>query len=1001
MSSTAERADDLPGSAEAPTVEAQAEDDRGIVSLIPNSSLQFFDFRIGEVEAVRLRRRFFEDVSDTGDDEGTGGAGDGPVLHVVALDDDIVHHPVTGAVVNASETYAIDGTQAIAPFLDTWIPVPYLRRAGKDEDGTPLLDDGPSNWARLYVTSVGGPDNRRGGYRVILAIDTAIDARTVRGRTQAGPRLDDVHQGDAFEFSDDVDLIGGFVSEAWVDDWLSAVYRERIERRRASEGEDNLQDCSALEHLAHYLTLLSVVRQATEMPVIRFADLPDDQAQWRARGVDLVLDMGTSRTCALLSEKPVAGEQESSRPTLLPLRDFSQPWRRHHDIFSSRMQFAKATFGNEAWSRWSGRTNAFFWPSLARVGNEAERLAVEQPASEDWTGLSSPMHYIWDEQLSPIAWRFAKQNGGGGGRGSLLSGLQLSHVSEAGDVLGPADRQGVATKPRFSRSSLTTFFAVELIAQTIAAMNAPERRTDGRPRVLDRVVLTVPANLAPNEQSILKRRVEAAVRLVWLSLGWLEPGAAFAPRMPEVRFSGDNATNTGLAYLHNEFGHKFKGKIREYLDLMGKQRPEHKSGRSLRIASLDIGGGATCLSVATYELTDAATLVQTTQVADGCRTGGDDILKAIVERHLMPSLERRLVECKLTSAKRFLERVINGKGSRRAAWSGEFGRRFASEIAQPLALSMLETHLGSRVHADVPIERSLGNLISLHSTDARAVLDEFDELATEEGADAFSPHETIISFRDRDISSTIKSVLEPVIGNVARIVQALDCDVLLISGWPSRLPIVVDMLVERMPSQPNRIVSMADYRVGDWYALRERSGTVGDTKSMAVMGAMLACQGMAGGVQNLTLRPLDADAARLHIGRMTERDLVANDTVLFVFGDPALGKDPAGREARTCTLSVEPPVLLGGRRIGLENWPATPMFWLDHEPFDQRTRKRGPLKVTIERVPGDRGQPDTLRVVRACDADGNNLAPSEMALRLQTLRSPKGHWLDTGAIAIE
>ena len=122
---------------------------------------------------------------------------------------------------------------------------------------------------------------------------------------------------------------------------------------------------------------------------------------------------------------------------------------------------------------------------------------------------------------------------------------------------------------------------------------------------------------------------------------------------------------------------------------------------------------------------------------------------------------------------------------------------------------------------------------------------------------------------------------------------------------------------------------------------------------------------------------------------------------MFVLGDGASGKEPGGKAPRTCTVSIEPPVLLGGRRIGLENWPATPLYWLDHEPSDQKARTRGPLKVTIERVPAERGQPETLRVVRACDADGNNLAPAEMALRLQTLTSPKGHWLDTGAIAIE
>ena len=134
---------------------------------------------------------------------------------------------------------------------------------------------------------------------------------------------------------------------------------------------------------------------------------------------------------------------------------------------------------------------------------------------------------------------------------------------------------------------------------------------------------------------------------------------------------------------------------------------------------------------------------------------------------------------------------------------------------------------------------------------------------------------------------------------------------------------------------------------------------------------------------------------------MNARGLVDNDTVMFVLCDSNAANDANGKYPRVATGSFETPVMLGARRIALENWPATPLYRLDYEPHDHRARVRNPLKVTIERVPGEEGMPETLKVVRACDADGTNLAPSEITLRLQTLRSAKGHWLDTGAITIE
>lgn len=966
------------------------------ITLVPNSCIQFLDLGFSDMDAIRIRRRFFEE-QEPGSDEG-------PTLHAVTIDSDAIQHPVTGDALSPSDTYAVDMAQAFEPFLDHWVPIPFLRST-TGADGEPMLDDGPTNWARIYVTSVSGHDDRRvAGYRIVLALDTAIDTKpTARSRAYAAPRLDDVLKGASFIFSDDESDIAGFVSEAWVDDWIADLYREHRQRQALKDGQDESDADYGLEHLAHYLTFLSVLKAGCDLPPIRFLRVSPETASASAAGVDLVLDLGTSRTAAVLKERRPAGEpMENARVTLLPLRELSEPWRVHAEIFSSRIAFSKTALGNEAWSRWSGRTNAFFWPSLVRTGREAERLSANQPASEDRTGLSSPMHYLWDGEPAPQAWRFARPGVRAAARGALLSGLQLAPFTETGDVVDYTVRGSAPSKPRFSRSSLVTFLAAELIVQAVVAMNAPRYRKDGKARALERVVLTTPAGLSPHEHAILKNRVTGAVEAVWQSMGWLQPEMPLAPRKPEVVLASDNATNAGLAYLQNELGFKFRGKAREYIDLMGKQRPEHKNGRSLRIASLDIGGASTGLSIATYELSETGTLIQTPEIVDGCRIGATDILKAIVERHLIPVLERRLIDCKLPSARKFLARVIAGQSSKRTSLTDDFGRRFATEVAHPLAIGVLETFMASRTLAnDVPVERTLESLASVKAHDARAVLDELEELAADEGADAFLPHEILVSFRDRDIAATIRSVLDPVLANTARIVRAFDCDVILVSGWAARLAPVLDTLVERMPAQLNRIVSLPDYRVANWYALRQRSGTIGDSKSAAAMGAVVASSGVAAGGLPIAIKPLETDATRLYLGRMNERSLVDNDTVMFVLCESAAANDGNGKYPRVATATFDPPMLIGGRRIALENWPATPLFGLDYEPEDPKARIRSPLKVTIERVPGDNGLPETLKVVRACDADGTNLAPSDVALRLQTLRSAKGHWLDTGAIDID
>lgn len=57
-------------------------------------------------------------------------------------------------------------------------PLPYLRFLGRDEDGEPRYDKGPSNWVRLYIERP--PEGLRNAetLKAVLAIDTQIDAQS-------------------------------------------------------------------------------------------------------------------------------------------------------------------------------------------------------------------------------------------------------------------------------------------------------------------------------------------------------------------------------------------------------------------------------------------------------------------------------------------------------------------------------------------------------------------------------------------------------------------------------------------------------------------------------------------------------------------------------------------------------------------------------------------------------------------------------------------------------
>ncbi len=84
----------------------------------------------------------------------------------------------------------------------------------------------------------------------------------------------------------------------------------------------------------------------------------------------------------------------------LKLRDLSAPEHVYTEPFESRVEFSQAFFGKDHCSVRSGRHDAFQWPTIARIGGEAGRLAARRKGSEGSTGLSSPKRYLWDENIT-------------------------------------------------------------------------------------------------------------------------------------------------------------------------------------------------------------------------------------------------------------------------------------------------------------------------------------------------------------------------------------------------------------------------------------------------------------------------------------------------------------------------------------------------------------------------------------------------------------------------
>src|SRR3546814_6822672 len=80
------------------------------------------------------------------------------------------------------------------------------------------------------------------------------------------------------------------------------------------------------------------------------------------------------------------------------------------------------------------------------------------------------------------------------------------------------------------------------------------------------------------------------------------------------------------------------------------------------------------------------------------------------------------------------------------------------------------------------------------------------------------------------------------------------CDLMLLSGRPSRLPAVAAILRETACLSPTRIVPLHSFRVGRWYPFRDARATISDPKTTAAVGAMI-CLLAEGHLPNFNFRP--------------------------------------------------------------------------------------------------------------------------------------------------
>ena len=140
------------------------------ITLVPHSGIQFLTFGFDLDAAPRGARSFIERPQT----ERTGADVHGQVRLLPAYDEldpdgEPPFKPQAG-----DDDYDVSNAKALQPFVGRWVPMPFFAvQPGRTPDGLPLLDRGPSNWARACLFPA---DRAATGstHTLVLAFDTQL-----------------------------------------------------------------------------------------------------------------------------------------------------------------------------------------------------------------------------------------------------------------------------------------------------------------------------------------------------------------------------------------------------------------------------------------------------------------------------------------------------------------------------------------------------------------------------------------------------------------------------------------------------------------------------------------------------------------------------------------------------------------------------------------------------------------------------------------------------------
>ncbi len=903
-----------------------------------------------------------------------------------------------------------DKHNTLSCFEDKWLPIPYFfKRTEKRFKFSPM------NWARMKFVPKKGSKSKA-EYDVILAFDTRAGYKSTEYNEY--PVFPDQYCSEMnFALCDNEFYLMDFCSpkENWsyIDEYIFKLVHPTLGNVSQIKGAN----VHKMSYIASYIFLINYLAQNKLFPAVKLYKDQDVEI----RNVDMVIDIGNSRTTALLIEdntnfnqvKPlslvdytdmlVSDSEESS------IRSYNEP-------FDMRLAFRRVDFGAFG----INDSKQFVYPSFIRLGQEANSL-IHRACNSAWeqetlSTYSSPKRYLWDGKPSKKEWEFLVLPGENTNHILNIRGIS-SHLMSDGriDVTGTDGGRS----SHFSRRSLMTFAFLEMLTQANTQINSEKYRIDvgwkTLPRKIKRIIVTCPTAMSKIEREALVKCAKDAVALAGkFTSNSFASAIEIIPSIRSMKDSDgswyyDEATCAQLVYIYGEVGHKYKGVCSEFFNLYGKKN-DSSNQPTLTVGSLDIGAGTTDLMISEYSYIkgDLTTITPDPKFYDSFYFAGDDMLKALVKNVM-------LLDEKHSAFRKVLHTLdpIQYRQKIKNFFGPDYnGQTIADRIARR----------DFNIQYSIPLMSYFLELASNGSGNCTVKFDDvFKETQPNERVVADFKHRMGIDITtltweyDKDfVADIISKEFEPLLKKIAAMFYAYSCDIILLSGRPSSLPAIRNIFLKYYPVSPNRLIALNNYYVGDWYPFCQNTGYITNPKTIVAMGGVIGHY--ASEYSNLDKFSINLEKLKSNL----------KSTINYI---------EASREGQPIEYLITPeksqgeltirkiPDILNVRQIGLATYPSRALYSIDFNymklvnkirnkaldngdnPSDAAIqsmaneevdsfKKRMPFKITIDRDPEDK---EKLSISGIEDKNGAELSDSSIEIHIQSLGVDDQYWLDSGA----